>query len=104
VDARQARPRHIRLVVIEEHHLRRRNPEALAGKGIARRIGLARPALVRVDDLIDEVREPVGGLFPFPGADEAVTQDPGAVPRTQPPRILDQLRVGGPEVLAPQVS
>jgi hypothetical protein len=104
VDARQARPRDVRLVVIEEHRLRRRNPEALAGEGVNRGVGLAHPALVRVDDLVDEVLEPVRGLFAFPGADEAVTQDPGAEPRAQPAGVVDQFRVGGSEVLTPQVS
>jgi len=104
VEARPARPFDVRLEVIEEHRLRRRHGEALAGQGVDRRVGLAHAALVRVDDLIDEVREPVGGLLSFPGADEAVAQDPGAVPRAQPARVVDQFRVGGPEVLTPQVS
>jgi hypothetical protein len=104
VEARPPGSLNVRLEVIEEHHLRGRSPEALAGEGVDRRIGLAHPALVRVDDLIDEVLEPVGGPLAFPGADEAVAQDPGAVPRAQPARVVDQLRVGGPEVLTPQVS
>ncbi len=101
---RQARPRDIRLVVVEEHRLRRRDPEALADEGIDRRLGLAHSALVRVDDLIDEVLESVRGLLAFPGADEAVTQDSGAVARAQPAGVVDQFRVGGAEVLTPQVS
>jgi hypothetical protein len=59
---------------------------------------------VGVDDLVDEVFEPVGGLFPFPGAGEAVAQDPRAVSRAEPASVLDQFCVGGAEVLAPDVG
>jgi hypothetical protein len=104
VHARQACPFGPRLEVIDENYLGRRNRQALAGEGVDRRIGLAHPALVRVDDFVDEILEPVGGLLPFPGADEAVAQDPGAVPRAQSARVVDQFGVGGPEVLTPQVS
>src|SRR5690242_21164547 len=64
-------------------------------------IGLAHPALVGVNDLVDQVLEAVGGLFPLPGADEAVAHDPRAVARPEPADVLDQLGVGGAEVLAP---
>src|SRR5690349_24634361 len=64
-------------------------------------IGLAHPALVGVNDLVDQVLEAVGGLFPLPGADEAVAHDPRAVPRPEPADVRDQFGVGGAEVLAP---
>ena len=72
------------LAVIEEHHLRWISLKAFAGQSVDPGIGLAHPALVGVDDLIDQVLESVGGLFSFPGTDEAVTHDPGAVSRAQP--------------------
>jgi hypothetical protein len=59
---------------------------------------------VRIDDLLNEVLEPVCRLFPFPGADEAVTHDPGAIPRAQPAGVLNQLGIGGTEILPPEVS
>ena len=86
--------------VVEEHHLRWLDPEPLASQGVDPGIGLAHPALVGVDDLLDEVFEPVGGLFTFPGADEAVAHDPGAVPRAQPASVLDQVGVGGGQTRA----
>jgi hypothetical protein len=101
VDARLARAFHVGLVVVEEYHLLRCDPQALAGQGVDRRVWLAQPALMRVDDLLDEVLEAVGCLFPLPRTDEAVAQDPRAVPGPQPPGVLDQLRVGAAEVLAP---
>jgi hypothetical protein len=104
VQASPPRPFDVRLEVVEEDRPRRAHVEALAGEGVDRRVGLAHAALMRVDDVVDQVLKSVGGLFAFPGPDEAVAQDPGAVPGAQPPGVVDQLRVGGAEVLAPQVS
>src|SRR6185312_13899134 len=67
------------------------------------RIGLAEPGLVRIDDLLDEFFESVRRLFMFPGANEAFDQDPVSLPRAQPAGVLDQLGIGGADVLAPQV-
>src|ERR1700733_9869105 len=44
--------------VVEEHHLRWLAPEPLASQGVDPGVGLAHPALVGVDDLVDEVFEP----------------------------------------------
>jgi hypothetical protein len=101
VDARLAGPCHARPVVVEEHHLRRLGPQPLAGERVDRGIGLAHPALVGVDDLVDQVLEAVGGLFPLPGADEAVAHDPRAISRPEAADVLDQLGVGGAKVLPP---
>jgi hypothetical protein len=73
-------------------------------KRVNARIRLAEPGLVRIDDLLNQVFEPVCRLFPFPGADEAVAHDPGAIPRAQPAGVLNQFGIGGAEILAPQVS
>jgi hypothetical protein len=56
---------------------------------------------VRTGDLLNEVFESICRLFPFPGADEAVTHDPGAIPRAQPTGVLNQIGIGGAEILAP---
>jgi len=101
VDTRLARACHVWLVVVEEYHLLRCDPQALAGQGVDRGSWLAQPALMRVDDLLDEALEAVGRLFPLPRTDEAVAQDPRAVPGPQAAGVLDQLRVGAAEVLAP---
>src|ERR1700761_8318274 len=101
MDARLVRSRHAWPVVVEEHHLPRSDPQPIAGESVDRGIWLTQPALVGIDDLVDEVLEAVGGLFPFPGSDETVAQDPGAVPGAQPAGVLDEIGVGGTKVLAP---
>jgi hypothetical protein len=93
-----------RVVVVEENRLLRGYVEARAGQGVDPGIGLTHLRLVGVDDLVYQVLEPVGLLFPLPGPDEAVAQDPGAVTRAQPAEVIDQRGVGGAEVLAPQVG
>lgn len=101
MDACLAGAFHVGLTVVEEYHLPRCNPQALAGQGVDGGIWLAQPAFMRVNDLVDESFEAVGRLFPLPRADEVVTQDPRAVPGPQSPGVLDQFPVGGAEVLAP---
>src|SRR5215470_14841284 len=104
VDARVTRAGHAYVDVIEEDHLPGRNVQAGADQRVDARIRLAEADLVRIDDLLDEVFESIRRLFPFPGADEAVAHDPGAIPRAQPAGVLDQFGIGGAEILAPQVS
>lgn len=86
VDARLTCSCDARLGVIEEYHLRWLGMKAFAGESIDPGLRLTHSALVGVDDLIDEILESVGVLFSFPGADEAVTHDPGAVSRAQQAR------------------
>src|SRR5580698_5204081 len=94
VDTRLPRPFDARLGIIEEHRLRWLHLETLTGEGVDPGVGLAHTALVGVDDHVDEVFEPVGGLLSFPGTDEAVAQDPRAASRPQLD-VPDQLGVGG---------
>jgi hypothetical protein len=92
------------LAVVEERHLGRLDVQPRADEGVAPGIGLAQAALVGVDELVDQVFEAVGGLLSLPGADEAVAQDSGAVARAQPAGVVDEFRVGRPEVVAPEVG
>src|SRR6516162_5641215 len=104
VDARVARAGHARPGVVEKHRLPGAGAEPFAYEGVDPRVGLGDPGLVRVHDLVHEVLEAVGRLLPFPGADEAVAQDPGAIARAQPAGVLDQLGVRATHVLAPGVG
>ena len=97
-------PFDVRPVVVEEHRPGRLDLQAGADEGVGSGVGLAQPALVGVDELVDQVLEAVGGLLALPGADEAVAEDPGPVARAQQAGVLDQLGVGRPEVVAPQVG
>src|SRR5512135_840248 len=67
VQAHLAGGRYVGVVVVDEHGLPCEHAEALADQSVASGVGLADPALVRVDDLVDEALEAVGLLLAFPG-------------------------------------
>jgi hypothetical protein len=104
MDAYVTRTGHACFGVIDEDRLPGSNVQAGADELVDARIGLAEPGLMRIDDLLNQVLEPVCRLFPFPGADKAVAHDPGAIPRAQPAGVLNQLGIGGAEILAPAVG
>ena len=57
----------------------RRNGEEVTGEGVDGRVRFRQADLVGVDEDIDDVREAVAFLFAFPGTDETVAEDAGAM-------------------------